>query len=138
MTTTIEEVLAAWDAGEEITTCIMGGRSDEHEHNIHFIAMEMLRSMNGNRFDFEVLDSIEDEAEHNQMWADYRNTIYETPNVVKVLEEVQPHGAMCVAAGNLATVYTRNGYAGGLAMIPEDRIIKVSKTRCVLPDREVS
>ena len=115
----------------------MGGRSDEHEHNIHFITMEMLRSMNENLFDFEVLDSIEDEEEYNQMWADYRNMIYETPNVVKVLEEVQPYGAMCVSAGNLATVYARNGYAGGVAMIPEDRIIKISKTHCVLPNKDV-
>lgn len=133
--TTVEEALAAWDAGEKITTCIMGGLSDGYEHGIHMIAMEKLRSMNDNPFDYDAWDVIEDEAEKQKMWEEYRDMIDATPNVTKMMEEVYPTGAMCGAAGNIATVYIRNGYAGGVAMIPEDRIIEISKTHCALPER---
>lgn len=136
--TTVEEVLVAWDAGEKITTCIMGGLSDGYEHGIHLIAMEKLRSMNENPFDYEALEAMEDEAEQRKTWEEYRTMIDATPNVAKVMEEVQPSGAMWGAAGNIATVYIRNGYAGGVALIPEDRIIEISKTHCVLPERDVA
>ena len=138
MPSTIEEVLAAWDAGEKITTCIMGGLSDDYEHGIHLIAMEKLRSMNANPFDYETLEAMEDEDKKHETWEDYRDMIYKTPNVAKVLEEIGPTGAMCGAAGNIATVYIRNGYVDGLAMIPEDRIIEVSKTHCVLPNKDAA
>lgn len=133
--TTVEEALAAWDAGEKITTCIMGGLSDGYEHGIHLIAMEKLRSMNENPFDYAALEAMEDETEQQLAWSKYRDMIDATPNVAKVMEEVNPSGAMWGAAGNIATVFIRNGYAGGVALIPEDRIIEVSKTHCVLPER---
>jgi len=136
--TTIEEVLASWDAGEEITTCIMGGLNDEYEHSIHLIAMEKLRSMNANPFDYETLEAMEDKYKKRETWEDYCDMIDETPNVAKVLEETKPTGAMYSVANNLATVYIRNGYAGGLAMIPEDRIIKISKNHCVLPNKDAA
>ncbi len=136
--TTVEEALAAWDAGEKITTCIMGGLSDGYEHGIHLIAMENLRSMIADPFDYEALEAMEDEDAQREKWREYRNKIDATPNVAAVLEEVGPSGAMHGAAGNIATVFIRNGYAGGVAMIPEDRLIEISKTHCVLPERDVA
>ncbi|MDG4721843.1 hypothetical protein [Thalassospira aquimaris] len=40
-----QEALAAWDRGEPIQTCQMGGISDDYEQAIHIMGMEMLRAM---------------------------------------------------------------------------------------------
>lgn len=133
--TTNEQALAAWDAGDAITTCVMGGLSDGYEHGIHLIAMEKLRSMLEHDFDYEAHEALNDEALQRDAWDEYRKIIDATPNVAAVMEEVNPSGAMWGAAGNIATVFIRNGYAEGVAMIPADRLIQVSKTVCVLPEK---
>lgn len=136
--TTIEELLAAWDAGKVIATCSMGGKNAVEEYGIHLIAMEKLRAMYANPLDYEALDRMEDVDKRRETWTAYRDMIDETSNVAKIMEEVNTSSAMCSAAGNLAAVYIRNGYTFCMEVFPEDRIIKVSKTRCVLPEHEVS
>jgi hypothetical protein len=118
------EVLAAWDAGEPVWSCSMGGIGDGYEQCIQNMGFEMLRAM----FDKPPEDwSKFDGEDGRKLWQEYRDEIDKVPSVAAVVDELGPSGAQHGAAMNLASVFSRNGYANGMEMVPENRRIKVTK-----------
>lgn len=116
---TNEDALAEWDRGGSVWSCEMGGLGPGYEQCIQLMGFEMLRAMVENPP--TSWDGDEDQRRK------YLDQIEDAPNVKSVVEKIGPTGAQFGAAMNIALVFARNGYAEGMALIPKDRRIQVSK-----------
>lgn len=121
-TATNEDALAAWDCGEPVWSCDMGGIGPGYEQCIQLMGFEMLRAMLANPVDWETVTG---EAGRDN-WQEYRDRIDALPEVKAVISHLQPSAAQHGAAMSIASVFARNGYAKGMEMVPEDRRIQVS------------
>ncbi len=114
---TTEEALAAWDAGEPVWSVEMGGIGPGYEQAIQLMAFEMLRAMQATPVDWTNEDAVRA----------YSDLIREQPNAKKIGSEVGASGAQHGAAMNIASIFTRQGYAKGLELAGDDRHILVSR-----------
>lgn len=120
---TNEEALAAWDNGDSVWSCDQGGMGPGYEQCIQLMGFEMLRAMIANPVNWD--DMTGESGREN--WAKYCDKIEAVPSVKSAVESLGPSGAQFGSAVNLASVFARNGYSGGMEMVPEDRRIQVSK-----------
>lgn len=118
---TNEDALKAWDNGEPIWSCDMGGMGPGYEQCIQIMGFEMLRAMLAHPVDWAIL------AESKDEWRAYRDKIEADPKVKDIVHHLGPSGAQHGAAMSIASVFARNGYAKGMEMVPKDRRIQVSK-----------
>ena len=119
-TATSEDALKAWDAGESVWSCDMGGMGPGYEQCIQIMGFAMLRAMIDNPpKDWNTLEG--------DAWRDYWQMIDKVPAVKAVVEKLGPSGAQHGAALNIASVFAKNGYAKGMEMVPQDRRIQVSR-----------
>lgn len=132
-TTTNEDVLRAWDAGDSVWSCSLGGLGPGYEQCIQLMGFEMLRAMLANPFDWDGFEGVGD-GEKRARWEAYSEKIEADPTVAKTVKHLQPSGAQHGAAMNIASVFARNGYAKGMAMVPDDRRIQVRKHFPTLED----
>lgn len=123
-TMTNEDVLKAWDAGELVWTCEQGGMGPGYEQCIQVMGFEMLRAMLKNPLDDWSKVSGE---EGRDEWRKYSDLIEADPVVKACIGQLHPSGAQFGAAMNIAAVFAQNGYAEGMAKVPEDRRMMVSK-----------
>ena len=121
--TTNEDVLKAWDTGDSVWSCELGGIGPGYEQCIQLMGFEMLRAMLANPIDWEAMSGDEHKAERQA----YYDKIEAAPGVKAAIEKLQPSGAQHGAAMNIASVFARNGYAKGMDMVPKDRRIQVRK-----------
>lgn len=123
-----KQLLASWDNGETIKTVEMGGLSDGYEYAIHVIAMEMLRYMEDNPFNWDLFqdDPVLD-APIMEKYYTYMKEMEVSETVAAMIEFIGPSGAQFGAAKSIASVYSRQGYEKGLDMAPKDRIIEITK-----------
>lgn len=121
-----EDALAAWDRGDLVWTCDMGGMGPGYEQCIQIMAFEMLRAMLANPVeDWTKLTA--SEGGSADAWREYRDKIDNDPTVKSVIEKLGPSGAQHGAAMNIASVFARHGYAKGMEMVPKDRRIMVQR-----------
>lgn len=124
-TATNEDALKAWDAGEPIWTCDMGGMGPGYEQCIQIMAFEMLRAMVAQPpADWEKLNG----EDGRDAWRSYKDQIEAIPAVKAAIHTLGPSGAQFGAAMNIASTFASLGYAGGMEKVPQDRRILVSKT----------
>ncbi len=123
-TATNEDALAAWDRGEPVWTCDMGGMGPGYEQCIQIMGFEMLRAMLAHPGDW--LKMIGDEGRDE--WRKYRDMIEALPEVKAVVSYLGPSGAQFGAAMNIASVFAMNGYSRGVEMVPQARRIQVQKS----------
>jgi hypothetical protein len=121
---TNEDALKAWDAGEPIWTCEMGGMGPGYEQCIQLMGFEMFRAM--------IAQPPEDWSkltgdDGRDAWRSYRDAIEKLPAVKSTIETLGPSGAQFGAAMSLASTFAINGYATGMEKVPKDRRILVSK-----------
>jgi hypothetical protein len=98
----------------------MGGLGAGYEQAIQEMAFEFMRWMMANPPDggWESMGSIEKSRAYSAACDEACSG---------VIDRIGPSGAMHGAAMNIASVFSRNGYADGLAMAPENRHILVTK-----------
>lgn len=120
---TNEDALRAWDAGEPIWSCDMGGMGPGYEQCIQIMGFTMLRAMLANPVDWSTLTG----SDNRDAWQAYTAKIDTDPTVKRVVSELQPSGAQHGAAMNIASVFAMNGYSKGMQMVPSDRRIQVAK-----------
>ena len=120
---TNEEVFAAWDAGEEVLTCSMGGMGKEYEQVIQTLTFIMFKAMLDDPPDWEIITG----EEGIEAWVKYCSKIKAIPEVKDIIEKLKPSAAQGGAALSLASVFAQNGYANGIKKSPSGRIIKVTK-----------
>jgi hypothetical protein len=120
---TNEDALRAWDAGEPIWTCDLGGMGPGYEQCIQLMGFEMLRAMLANPVDWDAVTGLDG----RDAWRAYSDKIDADPAVKRVVSELQPSGAQHGAAMNIASVFAMHGYSKGMQLVPEDRRIQVSK-----------
>lgn len=118
---TIEQVLKDWDDGNPVWSVELGGIGPGYEQCIQLVGFEFLKQMKISPFDYELNDS------NKVKWKIYINTIEANSTAKSLIEKLGPSGAQYEAAMNLASVFSRHGYAKGLKMAGEDRHILVSK-----------
>ena len=124
-TATNQDALAAWDRGEPIWTCDMGGMGPGYEQCIQIMGFEMLRAMLAKPVaDWDKLSGPEGREE----WSKYKDSIEAVPAVKAIIKHLGPSGAQFGAAMGIASVFASNGYAKGMEMVPEDRRIMVQKS----------
>ncbi len=119
---TNEQALAAWDAGDLVWTCSMGGMGPGYEQAIQMMGFAFLREMVADQFDYE------SDSEDRDKWRAYTDQIEATPAAKAIVEKIGPSGAQFSAAMNIASVFARNGYAKGMETVPEDRRMMVNRT----------
>lgn len=123
-TATNEDALAAWDRGDLVWSCDMGGMGPGYEQCIQIMGFEMLRAMLAhppeNWADLQGPDN-------RAKWDAYSDMIDALPEMRSVIQQLGPSGAQFGAAMSIASVFAFNGYAKGMGMVPEDRRIQVSK-----------
>lgn len=117
---TAEDALKAWDSGELVWTCSMGGMGPGYEQCIQVMGFEMLRAM---------LKSPPDDWSkmEGDPWKKYVDKIEADPIVKACVKTMRPSGAQFGAAMNLASVFARQGYGEGMKTVPDDRRMMVSK-----------
>jgi len=120
---TNEEVIAAWNAGEEVLTCSMGGMSKEYEQNIQTMVFVMFKAMLDDPPDWPLVTG-EDGIEH---WAAYCKKIDGGQEVKDATDKLGPSAAQHSAALSLASVFAENGYIIGMNKVPDHRRIKAKK-----------
>lgn len=125
-TATTEDALAAWDRGETVWTCDMGGMGPGYEQCIQLMGFEMLRAMAATP-PADGWDAVCGEAGRDK-WREYKDQIEAVPAVKSAVSQLQPSGAQWGAAMSLASTLAMNGYAAGMEKVPEDRRIQVSKS----------
>lgn len=118
-TATNEDILAAWDAGDSIWSCEMGGMGPGYEQCIQIMGFEMLRAMLANRPNWEKMEG--------PAWRDYVDKIDADPKVKLTVKTIGLSGAQHGAAMHIAAIFAKNGYAKGMAMVPENRRIQVRR-----------
>jgi hypothetical protein len=126
---TVDEALAAWDAGEAVQTIEMGGIGLGYEMAIQCVAFELMRAL---RDDHE-LRRINKETEHGgEFPKSFRNRL---DKIITDLDAEQPDGsrklgglsgAQAGAAKNIALNLTRHGYDNARSQVP-DRLIFVRR-----------
>jgi hypothetical protein len=132
---TNEDALAAWDRGEPVWSCDMGGMGPGYEQCIQLMGFEMLRAMVASPPEnWEVLTG----PDGRDAWSEYKDKIEAVPGVKAAIESLQPSGAQFGAAMNIASVFARNGYSGGVEKIPEERRIQVSKNFPTLDGKTIA
>lgn len=132
---TNEEALAAWDAGEPIWTCEMGGMGPGYEQCIQLMGFEMLRAM------IAAPPTSWDELtgeDGGDKWRAYRDQIESIPAVKVTIKHLSPSGAQFGAAMSLASTLAINGYSKGIEKVPDDRRILVSKNFPTLDGKTAS
>lgn len=108
---TVEDALAAWDAGELVSTVDMGGIGPGYEQCIQIMAFEIMRRLDG--MDYEDTDAINKAAEEA---------------IKTVSGKLRPSGAQAGAAKNLAYIVCKKGYRTALKEdAVKDRRILVQK-----------
>lgn len=117
---TNEEVLFRWKSNRPIWSVEMGGLSAAYEQGIQEMAFEFLEWMilNPPTNGWDSLTTRND-------WWNYSDACDRACS--KVIDRINPSGAMHGAAMNIASVFARNGYAAGLEKAPVDRHILVTK-----------
>jgi hypothetical protein len=111
-TTTVEDVLAAWDAGETIWSVEMGGLGPGYEQAIQVFAVEMLR-------EFKALDWSGAEAPDG--WREARDRAHER------VKHYGYSGAQAGAATNIAANFCKRGPYEAVQSVEMDRRIQVSR-----------
>jgi hypothetical protein len=120
---TNEQVIAAWDNGDPVWTCEMGGMSPGYEQAIQLMGFEMLKAMIANPIDWPDVSGPENREKLQKYYAMIESDVA----VEAIVEKVGSSGAQHSAAMNIASVFARKGYAAGMETVPEDRRILVSK-----------
>lgn len=120
---TNEDVLRAWDAGESVWSCSLGGLGPGYEQTIQLMGFEMLRAMVANPPQVGWEKMATDRKANEAYWA----LIEALPQVQRVMDKLGPSGAQHGAARNIAGVFARQGYSKGMEMVPDDRRIQVRK-----------
>ncbi|WP_417625318.1 hypothetical protein [Paremcibacter congregatus] len=123
---TNKDALAAWDRGEPIQTCEMGGFSDGYERAIHIMGMEMLRAMETRPFDWEAFEKATG-PEQELKWKVYRDAVDAQFNVMNAVDQAGASGAQVGAAMSLASMFHRHGYEEAIKKVPQERLITVAK-----------
>lgn len=126
----VDEALAAWDAGDEVQTVEMGGLGLGYEMAIQTVAFELMRALR----DDPVLRRFNEETPNNGRFPDEFGDLLD--QVVFGLDAVDPEterrklgglsGAQVGAAKSLAVNLTRNGFDNARAQCA-DRLIFVRK-----------
>ena len=122
-TETNESALAAWDRGDSVWSCELGGLGPGYEQCIQIMGFEMLRAMLAHPGDWSKMSGEEGRDE----WRKYIAMIEAVPTVSAVVEKLNPSGAQHSAAMKIASVFSKNGYSAGMEMVPQDLRIMVSK-----------
>jgi hypothetical protein len=126
---TIDEALAAWDAGEEVQTVEMGGLGDGYEMAIQCVAFELMRALRDDPDLRRMNEETPDNGSFPQEFKDKLDTI------VSGLDAKDANGrygmgglsgAQVGAARNIAVNLTRHGYANAREKVP-DRLIFVRR-----------
>ena len=126
----IDEALAAWDAGKEVQTVEMGGLGDGYEMAIQCLAFEMMRAIRDDPALRRMNDETPDDGEFPQAFKDRLDAI------ATEMDARNPEtgryalgglsGAQVGAAKNIAVNLSRHGYANARNSVP-DRLIFVRK-----------
>ena len=88
-TATNEDALAAWDRGETVWACDMGGMGPGYEQCIQIMGFEMLRAMLDHPGDWSKMTGKEGRDE----WQKYQDMIEALPEVKAVISHLGPSGA---------------------------------------------
>jgi len=123
-TATNDEVIAAWDKGEPVWTCEMGGMGPGYEQAIQLMAFEMFRAMMATPP--KDWSELEGEEGRDKWWA-YKDQIDADPRVKRVVSSVGCSGAQHGAAMSMASRFAQQGYAKAMESVPEGRRILASK-----------
>lgn len=126
---TIDEALAAWDAGDEVQTVEMGGLGLGYEMAIQCVAFELMRALRDDPDLARMNAETPNDGVFPQAFKDRLDAI------VRKLDEKDENGryklgglsgAQVGAAKNIAINLTRHGYANAREKVP-DRLIFVRK-----------
>lgn len=132
-----EQAYQAWNLGELVWTCEMGGiGSDGYEIGIQTVAWELFRAMELQPFDFTTLDAFDSQdkeqaAKAREFQRQYLLGIEKADKVEDAMAAFEPTGAMFGAALNIAFMFHRHGYEKAMGMVPAERRIRISKTELV-------
>lgn len=114
---TNEELLNAWNAGNEVTAVEMGGLGPDYEQAIYVLAFLFLTELLKEAPDFDNVLKVKARV----------NQIGSLSHIAHALDKIGPTGAMVYVAWNVAMIFARLGYESAMAKAPADRVIKVSK-----------
>lgn len=120
---TNEDALRAWDAGESVWSCELGGLGPGYEQCIQIMGFEMLRAILANPPPI-AWDAFDSDPKAARAWWDRIEALAE---VRAIIGKLQPSGAQVGAARNIAGIFARRGYSQGMEMVPADRRIQVRK-----------
>ena len=123
MTDTTEALLAAWDAGEPVTSIEMGGFGSDYEQCIQVTTFEIVRWMLANmpKRDWVMFDVDRDLWDRYNKWC--KTDVFSLPGI----KGLGHSGAQWRAAMNLAANLVRHGYAATLESAGADRHITVRR-----------
>lgn len=122
---TVDEALAAWDAGEAVQSVEMGGLSVGYELAIQCVAFEMLRALRDDPVLAQINAKAPDQGEFPPQFGEMLD------DIASRLDEKQPDGsyklgglsgAQVGAAKSLAVNLTRHGYDNARRKVPERMI----------------
>jgi hypothetical protein len=127
---TIDEALAAWDAGDEVQTVEMGGMGDGYEMAIQIVAFELLRAMRDDAALGQAVSEIPNGARFPQETQDRLDKVIHALDAKS--EETGRYrlglsGAQAGAAKSLAVTIHRRGYDALKDEEVRDRLIFVRK-----------
>jgi len=116
------ELLAKWDNGEIVRTIEMGGIGPGYEQALQICGFEMIRYMIDNVPDW---DKCEKDSGEWDKWRDGRDAVLFADD--GPCKNYGLSGVQVGAAGNLASMFVRNGPETAVEMAEKDRQIMVSK-----------
>jgi hypothetical protein len=119
----VDEALAAWDAGDEVETVEMGALGAGYEMAIQCVAFELMRALR----DDPALAKINAETADNETFPPEFDELLD--HHLYALEERQPMGLSGAQAGagkSIAVNFTRHGWQNARDTVP-DRMIFTRK-----------
>jgi len=119
----VDEALAAWDAGDVVETVEMGGMGDGYEMAIQCVAFELMRALR----DDPALARLNAETANDQKFPNEFDELLS--QYIYALEKRQPmglSGAQAGAAKSMAVNFTRHGWQNARDQVP-DRMIFLRK-----------
>jgi len=126
----VDEALAAWDAGHEVETIEMGGMGDGYEMAIQRVAFELMRALR----DDPVLSAINAKVgDHEAFPPEFSRMLDERIMALDAKQDDGSYtigglsGAQAGAAKNMAVNLTRHGWDNARNQVP-DRMIFVRKS----------
>ena len=118
---TNEELLNAWNTGNEVTVVQMGGLGPSYEQALYVVMFLFLAEFLKKTPNFGNILDVQQRVRE----------IESLPHIVHALDKIGPSEAMIYSAWNAASMFTRFEYEGAMAKASANRVIKVSK---VTPD----